>query len=161
MRRWIAVVISLAGLFALGAGPYREGLALPEDYRGWWHVKTLILEEGHPLYESFGGIHHVYANDKAWKALKAGRFPYPDGSIFVFDLFEAPRENHAVREGKRKVTAIMVKDSRRYRETGGWGFQAFAGGDPDRPIVTDAQTQCFNCHASQKDRDYVFSAFRP
>lgn len=164
MRRLTAAVIALAGVLVLGTGPYgygEKGLTLPKDYRGWWHVKTLLLEEGHPLFESFGGIHHVYANDAAWEALKSKRFPYPDGAVFVFDLFEVTRENHAVGEGKRKVTAIMVKDSRRYAETGGWGFQAFAGGDPEKPVVTDPSAQCFGCHMSQESRDYVFSAYRP
>jgi hypothetical protein len=25
----------------------------------------MLIEPGHPLYGSFGGIHHLYANDKA------------------------------------------------------------------------------------------------
>jgi len=32
-------------------------------------VKTLVLKPGHELYGAFGGIHHVYANDKAFKAM--------------------------------------------------------------------------------------------
>jgi hypothetical protein len=41
------------------------GIAYPAGYRHWTHVKTMLIEPGHPLYGSFGGIHHLYANDKA------------------------------------------------------------------------------------------------
>ena len=27
--------------------------------------KSMAIEEGHPLYSAFGGIHHICANDKA------------------------------------------------------------------------------------------------
>jgi hypothetical protein len=30
----------------------------------------------------------------------------------------------------------MVKDAKRY-PSGGWGFQAWAGGDPAKPLVSD------------------------
>ena len=29
----------------------------PEGYRDWHHVKSMVIEEGHPLYNAFGGIH--------------------------------------------------------------------------------------------------------
>ena len=50
------------------AGP--ESVPYPEGYRSWTHVKTAILHPGHPLYEAFGGIHHVYANEKAAAVLR-------------------------------------------------------------------------------------------
>ena len=43
--------------------------------------------------------------------------------------------------------------------TGGWGFQFFAGGDPKKPVVTDATKQCFECHVPRKDNDYVYSTY--
>src|SRR5262249_21107393 len=45
-------------------------------------------------------------------------------------------------EGARKGLAVMVKDSKKYASTGGWGFQLWAGGDPKKPQVTDAAKQC-------------------
>ena len=59
----------------------------PEGYRDWTHVKSMVILEGHALYDSFGGIHHIYANGKALKAMKDAR-PYPDGSVLIFDLLE-------------------------------------------------------------------------
>jgi Cytochrome P460 len=55
----------------------------------------------------------------------------------------------------------MVKDSKKYASTGGWGFQLWQGEDPSKPIVTDAAKQCFECHTSRKDNDYVYSTYIP
>ena len=53
----------------------------------------------------------------------------------------------------------MLKDAKKYASTGGWGFQAWAGGDPTKPLVTDAATMCFACHTPQKASDYTFSTY--
>jgi hypothetical protein len=53
----------------------------------------------------------------------------------------------------------MVKDSKKYASTGGWGFQAWAGGDSTKPIATDSVKQCFNCHVPQKVQDFTFSNY--
>jgi len=39
------------------------------------------------------------------------------------------------------------------------GFQAWAGGDPKKPLVTDAVKGCFECHVPQKANDYTFSTY--
>src|SRR5262245_20063650 len=55
----------------------------------------------------------------------------------------------------------MVKDSKRYAATGGWGFEEFRGdSQTDRMIGADAATKCYACHTSQKERDFVFSSYR-
>jgi hypothetical protein len=64
-------------------------------------------------------------------------------------------------EGPRKATAIMLKDKKKYAATGGWGFQAWAGGDPTKPLVTDPAKQCFECHQPKKNQDYVYSTYIP
>ena len=56
---------------------------------------------------------------------------------------------------------IMLKDKKKHALTGGWGFQAWAGGDPTKPLVTDPTKQCFECHRSKKDQDYVYSTYIP
>ncbi|MCS6806867.1 MAG: cytochrome P460 family protein [Acidobacteriota bacterium] len=147
---------SMTTLASQGTGNV-ERLTLP-DYRQWTHVKSMVIfDEKHPLYKSFGGIHHIYVNNVGLKASQtAGR--YPTGSQLVFVLYEAVNEQGAYVAGKKKVEAIMVKDPRRFAETGGWGFQAF---DPEtrKPLIknADVASSCFNCHAGQKERDYVFS----
>ncbi|KAA0225486.1 cytochrome C [candidate division KSB1 bacterium] len=159
-RTSIFILMSSMFMLALGiwAGDNAGQVAYPEGYRQWAHVKAMVLQEGHPLYESFGGIHHVYANAKALEAMKAGK-PYPDGAVIVFDLLEAKAENNAISEGSRKVVGVMQKDSKKFGETGGWGFEGFKGDSRER-VVTDAKTACFACHAGQKAQDYVFSTYR-
>jgi hypothetical protein len=53
----------------------------------------------------------------------------------------------------------MVKDSKKYSATGGWGFGKFVNGKPD----DEAQhKRCFGCHqANVKDHDFVFTRFAP
>ena len=65
----------------------------------------------------------------------------------------------AYHQGARKFLTVMVKDSKKYASTGGWGFQAWPGGDPTKPIVDDAQKTCFTCHVPEKANDYVFSTY--
>lgn len=130
----------------------------PEGYRQWIHIKSMIIQEGHPLYDSFGGIHHIYANSKAFKAMKTKK-SFPDGAVIVFDLLEAKTENNAIVEGNRKVVGVMQKNTKKFKETGGWGFEGFSGNTKER-IVKNPKTECFNCHESMKDTDYVFSNWR-
>ncbi|MFZ5624581.1 MAG: cytochrome P460 family protein [Gemmatimonadota bacterium] len=131
----------------------------PAGYRDWHHVKSMVIERGHPLYGSFGGIHHLYANPKAMEGYKTGKFP--DGSVIVFDLLEAKSADNAVTEGGRKVIGVMHKDTRKFAATGGWGFEGFGGGDKANRLVRgNAASACFACHAQQKDHDYVFSRLR-
>ncbi len=155
-------VVALSGiaLIAMSTSTSRTPVPYPEGYRQWTHIKSMVIQQGHPLYEAFGGIHHIYANDKALSAYLGKSKTFPDGSVIVFDLLEAKAESNAIVEGKRKVVGVMVKDSKKFAETGGWGFEGFKG-DTRQRVVTDAKSACFNCHASQAHRDYVFSSYRP
>jgi hypothetical protein len=131
----------------------------PENYRTWTHVKSMVIQSGHPLHASFGGIHHLYANAKAMEGYKSGQFN--NGSVIIFDLLEADAAGNAITEGKRKVVGVMHRDTKKYAATGGWGFEGFAAGDPKRRAVgPNAKTACFDCHAPQKQTAYVFSAWR-
>ena len=151
-----AALCAAAATVALGAGPE---VPYPDGYRDWNHVKSMVIEEGHPLFESFGGIHHLYANQLALEGYRSGRFP--NGAVIVFDLLEAQRAGNAVTEGSRKVVGVMHKDSKAYAETGGWGFEGF-GGDSrtNRVVGANAATACYACHTAQKQSDYVFSSLR-
>ena len=52
----------------------------------------------------------------------------------------------------------MVRDSRKYAATGGWGFAEFDDGKPANEAMHNA---CFGCHATVKARDYVFNRYAP
>lgn len=131
----------------------------PDGYRNWKHVKSMAIQPGHALYGSFGGIHHLYANQKALAGYKSGTFP--DGSVIIFDLLETQDADNAITEGKRKVVGVMHKDRRKFTATGGWGFEGFAGDSrTERAVGANAKTACFDCHAPLKETDHVFSKMR-
>jgi hypothetical protein len=158
MMRTILGTLALAGAFATAIAAEPQ-VIYPEGYRAWRHVKSMVIETGHPLYASFGGIHHIYANSLALEGYRTGRFP--DGSVIVFDLLEALRGDNAVTEGGRKVLGVMQKDSRRFATTGGWGFEGFAAGMAgERVVGGNAKAACFDCHTAREANDYVFSANR-
>ncbi|MEJ5262343.1 MAG: cytochrome P460 family protein [Ignavibacterium sp.] len=148
------LIVSVAILFGFS----KDEVKYPDGYRNWTHVKTLILEKGHPLYEAFGGIHHIYANKTALEGYKAGN-KFKDGSVIVFDLLETVTGGNAIAEGYRKVVGVMEKNSKKYKDTGGWGFEGFKGDTRER-VVKNMYGECFSCHLSEKDNDYVFSKYR-
>jgi hypothetical protein len=151
----IAALSVTSPLFAADPAP----VPYPEGYRQWVHVKTMTINQGHALFDAFGGTHHLYANKKALQGYKSGKFA--DGSVIIFDLLEAKAVDNTVQEGARKVVGVMHKDSRKYRETGGWGFEGFKGDSKvDRAVGRNATTACFQCHTAQKNNDCVFSSFR-
>lgn len=157
MKTVLALLLCVLTVPVLAAGP--APVPYPEGYRDWQHVKSMVIQSGHPLYESFGGIHHLYANRKALQGYKTGRFP--DGAVIIFDLLEAKSEGNAIIEGSRKVLGVMHKNSRQYKDTGGWGFEGFKGGSKtERAVGPNAATACYQCHTQQKDKDFVFSATR-
>ena len=137
-----------------------DDLKLPASFRNWYHVNTMVIDKGSPLFEAMGGMHNVYINSTGETALKKGK-PYPDKTVLLVDLHEFTISDGSYVEGPRKATAIMLKDKKKYASTGGWGFQAWAGGDPTKPLVTDPTKQCFECHQPKKNQDYVYSTYIP
>src|SRR5690606_37522469 len=90
MKKTTIVLVASLGSLACGMtlfGAEDARVPYPEGYRDWTHVKSMVIQPGHPLYESFGGIHHLYANDAAIKGYQSGKFP--DGAVIIFDLLEA------------------------------------------------------------------------
>lgn len=152
-RSWpLFTVLAVLGL-AQGGLPY------PEGYRFWTHVKSMELKPGHPLYESFGGLHHIYVNPTGLRTyLEGKKTPFSKGTVIVFDLLEAKVEGNALLEGPRKLIGVMVKDPGRYPDTGGWDYYAF--GPDKKPLAIDPKA-CHACHQGAANTDYVFSAFRP
>jgi len=51
---------------------------------------------------------------------------------------------------------FMVKDSKKYAATGGWGFADFTNGKPGDKALHET---CFPCHVAAKDRDFVFTNY--
>lgn len=156
MKR-IALLLAFAAAPVFAADP--APVSYPEGYRNWTHVKSMMINPGHPLYDAFGGIHHLYANAKAMEGYKSGKFPA--GAVIVFDLLETRSADNAVQEGARKVVGVMHKDATRWKDTGGWGYEGFKGDSKtERAVGKNAASACHSCHKQQKERDFVFSSYR-
>ena len=140
------------------AADSNPAVAYPGEYRKLVHVKSTLVGPQNPRFAGNGGIHHFYANEKALEGYKTGKFP--DGSVLIDDLLEVKEEGGVTTEGARRRVAVMVKDTVRYRDTGGWGYEVFKGDESAPSLSTDAKAACFACHGKQKDRDSVFSQFR-
>lgn len=152
-----ATVVITAAATVLAAGPE---VAYPEGYRGWTHVKSMVIQDGHPLAGSFAGIHHIYANPAALEGYKSGTFA--DGAVIVFDLLEAnATDDKALVEGARKVVGVMERNAEKFAATGGWGYEGFKGDTQERVVGDKAVEACFGCHEGQKDKGFVFSVYRP
>jgi hypothetical protein len=133
-------------------------IPFPEGYRNWVHVKSAVNEPSHPQFGKFSGMYHIYANRRALEGYRTGRFP--EGSVLVFDLRKSRTENHVTQAAGRHFIDVMVKDRSKYKETGGWGYEEFWGGSPDKRTVSAGRREmtCHSCHESQSARDFVFSS---
>ena len=151
----LVLAVALAAT-TLGAFAADAKVAYPDGFRNWNHVKSMIINKGHPLFDAVGGMHHIYANKKAMAGYKAGKFA--NGSVIVFDLFEAVDKDNAVSEGNRKAVVVMSKDAKKFKATDGWGYEVFA--DKKGTLDAKGQADCHACHIQQKDKDFVFSALR-
>jgi hypothetical protein len=159
----IAMVILLAtavsaGGFSMRAQP-DDTAPFPKDFRKWAHVKSVLVGPQSPAFGTEGGIHHIYANEKALDGYNTGKFP--DGSVIVYDLLETREISGATVEGPTRRVDVMLKQSELYRTTGGWEFMSFPGGNPAvGQLTAERQARCAACHANRKDHDSVFSEFR-
>ena len=70
---------------------------------------------------------------------------------------QSPEFEPASIPGAATTVQVMVKDSRKYAATGGWGFGRFINGKP----ADEAQHQtCFACHQARvQNHDFVFTRF--
>jgi hypothetical protein len=152
----LVVFLIFGGLTLSSADDSKVGY--PDNYRQWNHVKSMLIEPGHPLETPFQGLHHIYANDKALKGLQTGN--YSIGSVIVFDLLQYNKKDKTISESDRKLVGVMYKDFDKFSKTGGWGFEGFAGDSRTKRLTNDEGKSCFSCHESQKQRDFVFSQLR-
>ena len=169
MLRKFVVVLSSAGVLmlftALSAMSADDGVPFPNGLRDWFFVNSLTATADSPLFGHVAGVHHIYVNARGLPALKAGGpFPYPDGTVFADDVHEFSVKDGADLEGAKKFVTVMVKDTKKYATTGGWGVQVWAAGDPTKAQIPDlahSVEACFVCHTPQKAQDYTFSTYIP
>jgi Cytochrome P460 len=137
---------------------------IPNGYRDWKLI-SVAHEEGN--LNSLGAI---LGNDVAIKAYREGTLPYPDGTIIAaLHWRHTPSEENNKIFGRRQSfvagpptnVQFMVKDSKKYAATGGWGFGHFNERDEKKPGEEAFLKTCFSCHQKAKDRDLVFTKYAP
>jgi hypothetical protein len=153
------------------------GITIPAGYRDWRVIS--VASVGAPISD----LRVKLGNDIAIAAYRGGTRPFPDGTIIARlayrqttseennRVFRAAAERRGLpAEQIDKLLAasfvagpptniqFMVKDSKKYASTGGWGFAQFTNGRPDGEAV---QKTCFPCHLPGKDLDFVFTRYAP
>jgi len=136
---------------------------IPSGYRDW-KVVSVAHEAG-----ELNDIRAVLGNDIAIKAYREGK-PFPEGAIVgrIAWSYVASEENNKSFGREQSFVAgsptdsylqFMVKDSKKYAATGGWGYSSF---DKDgKPTNEAAMKTCFPCHQKVTDRDFIFTRYAP
>jgi hypothetical protein len=132
------------------------GLPVPDGYREW-----PLVSVSHRTDDK-DELRAILANPIAFKALRAGALPLPDGSVLAKLAWKREPMLEfagAFKPGAAPRIEFMYKDTKKFGETGGWGFARFIDG---RPADEAAHRSCFPCHAAKvQGRDFVFTRFAP
>jgi len=168
--RLIAVAIIATGIFATTTSTSGRAddqavplfdIKLPVGYRDWKLI-SVAHEEG-----NLNDLRAVLGNDAAVKAYREGKLAFPDGSIIARLAWKyVPSEENNKAFGKQQSfvagpatnVQFMVKDSKKFTSTGGWGYAQFKD---DKPDATAKLETCFPCHEPAKADDYVFTHYAP
>jgi hypothetical protein len=163
----VATVVAVVAATAPSSGRAGDqaapvfGIKIPPGYRDWKLI-SVAHEAG-----NLNDLRAVLGNDVALKAYREGKLPFPDGTIIARLAWDyVPSEENNKVFGRQQsfvagpVTNVqfMVKDSKKYAATGGWGFAQFKDGRPDDKADLKA---CFPCHEPVKARDFVFTRYAP
>jgi hypothetical protein len=174
MRRIVFVlvaVVALGGVVAYMAPASGQadgeaapifGVKIPPGYRDW-RLISVAHEEG-----NLNDLRAILGNDVAIKAAREAKLPFPDGTIIArlawdyVPLAESEkafgRHQSFVAGPPKNGVQFMVKDSKKYASTGGWGFAHFDDGKPANEAVHNT---CFSCHETVKARDFIFNRYSP
>jgi hypothetical protein len=137
------------------------GITIPPGYRDW-RLVSVAHEAGNN-----NDLRAILGNDAAIKAYREATLPFPDGTIIarLAWSYVPSEENNKVFGRPQSFVAgspinlqLMVKDSRKYAATGGWGFAQFKDGKPADKALLQA---CFPCHEPAKAQDFVFTHYAP
>jgi len=162
----LIAVVSALGILAFTSGHARDDGApifvkeIPSGYRDWRLIS--VAQEGGDLND----IRAILGNDIAIKAYREGKLPFPDGAIIarIAWSYDASEENNKafgraqsfVAGAPKNGVQFMVKDSKKYASTGGWGYGQFNDGKSADEAVLK---KCFPCHQAISGRDFVFTRY--
>ena len=173
MRRislWLvsfSTVVGAIAFMASGTGHADQEIyvtQIPAGYRDWKLV-SVAHEEG-----NLNDIRAILGNDPAIKAYREGKLPFPEGAIIARIAWKyVPSEENNKFFGRDQsfvagdppdwYLQFMVKDSKKYAATGGWGYAQF---DKDgKPAAATKMATCYPCHQPIKARDFLFTRYTP
>ena len=102
----------------------------------------------------------IYGNPIAMQAARDKQTnPWPDGTIMAKAAYKQQVDSSgAITMGSFIQVEFMIKDSKQYASTLGWGFARWRGADL-KPYGTDETftRECVSCHSPLKDSDYAFT----
>ena len=137
------------------------GIKIPPGYRDWKLI-SVAHEEG-----NLNDLRALLGNDVAIKAYREGKLPFPEGTIIArLAWSNVPSEENnklfgryqSFVAGSATNVQFMVKDSKKYAATGGWGFAQFKDGKTADGALLKT---CFLCHEPVKARDFVYTHYAP
>ena len=175
----IAVVtlpLAIAGVMAISADGEDKydlkvsgGLAFSEfrGYESWQTISISQNEKAMAVILGNSAMIHAYE-----AGMPGNGKPFPDGARMAKIHWIPTKSEYP---GNPSVPAtqhdvdFMVKDSKRFADSGGWGYAVFlydAASDTFRPGTTENvppqgnDAKCgFACHTVVKSRDYVFTDY--
>ena len=180
----LAVIVSLSQMLGAAEGSTMNDwgpqwtakgeLILPKGYHEWVFVGSPITPHGlNGGKAGFPEYHNVYVHPKVFKAYRTtGK--WPEGTIMLKELQLSqpgtfPDGSSVEVSGRgyfpaaRNGIDISVKDSKRFKDTNGWGFFNFGHHAP--PYVKTARVapteSCASCHASNAGKGMVFRQYYP
>ncbi|WP_198243512.1 cytochrome P460 family protein [methane-oxidizing endosymbiont of Gigantopelta aegis] len=122
------------------------------EYKNWRLISIAHREDNKTMRAILG-------NHIAIKSAQSGKHKtWQDGTILAKVLWKESRHDkwsQAFVPGEFMRAEAMIKDSKKFAKSGGWGFGHWVNGKLE---MHDAETsaKCFGCHVIAKDTDYVF-----
>jgi Haem-binding domain/Cytochrome P460 len=142
-----------AGGVAQSVNPAPNGIAFLPEYKNWKAISSTDRFDN-------GTIRFVLGNDIAIQAIAENHIsPWPDGSAFAKVAWvQQPDEKNFVRTGSFAQVEFMIRDSKKYADTLGWGWARWRGADL-KPYGKDANftAECVGCHTPLSHTDHVFT----
>ncbi len=145
------------------------GLSFSE-FKGYENWEVVTISQDGPLMAA------ILANSIMIKAFRDGSpangKPFPDGSKMA-KIHWTPKKMEvwpaATAPGVQHDVDFMVKDEKRFADSGGWGYAVFEfeaatntfrpGTLSDKPPQGNDAKCGYACHTTVKARDYVFSDY--
>ncbi|XZF15808.1 cytochrome P460 family protein [Chitinophagaceae bacterium MMS25-I14] len=137
----------------LKAQPEFNGIDYISGWENWKAISTTDRFDN-------GSMRIIYGNDVAVKAIEENHInPWPEGTVFAKAAWKDQKDKEGnISTGAFWQVEFMIKDSKKYAATRGWGWGRWRG-TTLTPYGKDASftNECTTCHEPMKSNDFVFS----